>query len=87
MKGGWGQAILIIGDAVDKTVPSDPQTRILLCSVRPVPELLDHFVDYALKAGAKSTSLHPEGQIFCHWLFWIDPFLNGSQDVFYAISL
>lgn len=43
---GWGQAVLIIGgDVVGKTVQSEPQARFLMCSVRPMPELLDHFVD------------------------------------------
>lgn len=49
---GCGQAVLLIGgDVVDKTKQSDPQARFLLCSLRPMPEFLDRFIDYALKAG------------------------------------
>lgn len=82
---GWGGgADLIIGDnAVDETEQSNPQARFLLCSVRPVPEHLDRFADYELRGGGgESTTLRPEGQIFCPRFFWIDPFLTGSQERF-----
>lgn len=48
---GWGRTVLIIGDAVRRTVQSEPQAKFLLGSRRPPPQHLDHFVDFEFKRG------------------------------------
>lgn len=60
MRGG-GQAVLILGDSVDKTVHT-PKLHFS-CVTESRAEHLDHFIDFEFKGGKKSTILPPEGEI------------------------
>lgn len=44
------------------------------------PEHLGRFIGFEFNEG-KSTPPQPEGHIASHRLFWIDPFVSGSQDL------